>query len=97
VTLTANERRLLELVATAAKPVAMPAFFNTIHPPTFKKGAPQDDPARRAWVRHQLDLFDVSLRLWYIGLVEIVHPANGERPDLVVITDAGRAALGLGA
>lgn len=33
------------------------------------------------------------IRLHELGLVKIVHPANGERADLVVITEANRAAL----
>lgn len=92
-TLSPDERRLLELIAQAPEPVAMSDFFHTIHPPTFPQGAPEEDPARVSWMQLQLDLYRASGNLWQGGLVEVVHPANGERPDLVTVTDAGRTAL----
>lgn len=92
-TLNPDERRLLELIAEAPEPVAMSDFFHTIHPPTFPQGAPAEDPAREAWMQLQLDLYRASGNLWQGGLVEVVHPANGERPDLVQVTDTGRTAL----
>ena len=92
-TLSTDERRLLELVAAAPEPVAMSTFFHDLCPPTFPASAPEDDPAREAWAETQMGLYRASLNLWQEGLVEVVHPANGERPDLVTVTDAGRAAL----
>lgn len=92
-TLNADERRLLELIAQASEPVAASDFFHEIHPPTFDPGAPDDDPAREAWNEQQIGLFRASVTLWQGGLVRVVHPANGERPDLASVTDAGRAAL----
>ncbi|MEU5109669.1 hypothetical protein AB0H07_46805 [Streptomyces sp. NPDC021354] len=92
-TLSRDERHLLELITQATEPVAMSDFFHTIHPPTFEASAPEGDPAREAWTKHQLSLYRASANLWEGGLVEVVHPANGERPDLVSVTEAGRNAL----
>ncbi|MFE1451972.1 hypothetical protein [Streptomyces olivaceoviridis] len=92
-TLSADARSILQHVAQAPEPVAMSDFFHTIHPPTFDRSAPKDDPAREAWTERQLGLYGASIELHDAGFVEIVHPANGERPDLVSATDAGRAAL----
>lgn len=87
-TLSTDERRLLELIAAATEPVAMSSFYKTIHEPDFDREAPDDDPALK-----YLALSEASVSLWQSGLVEVVHPANGVRPDLVVATGAGRAAL----
>lgn len=92
-TLSQDERALLELISQATEPVAMSDFFHTIHPPTFPSSAPEDDPTREAWTELQLGLYRASANLWQGGLVEVVHPANGERADLVSVTEAGRAAL----
>jgi len=92
-TLSADERRLLELIAQAPEPVAMSSFFHDLYPPTFPSSAPADDPDREAWSEKQMGLYRASLNLWQGGLVEVVHPANGERPDLVTVTDVGRTAL----
>jgi len=92
-TLNADEHRLLQLVAQETEPVAMSDFFHEIHPPTFDSSAPEDDPAREKWQQRQIGLYGASITLWEGGLVRVVHPANGERPDLVSVTDAGRAAL----
>jgi hypothetical protein len=48
------------------------------------------------WAERQLGLYRDSLTLWQQGLVRVVHPADGERPDLVVATDEGRVNLGDG-
>ncbi|MFD5271781.1 hypothetical protein [Streptomyces sp. NPDC058335] len=40
-----------------------------------------------------MKLYRAYIRLHELGLVKVVHPANGERGDLVVVTEAGRAAL----
>lgn len=40
-----------------------------------------------------LGLYEASIGAWEGGLVEVVHPASGQRPDLVSLTDAGRAAI----
>lgn len=93
-TLSPDARSILEFVASSAEPVAVSDCFHSIHPPTFDPSAPEDDPAREAWADLQLGLYQASVDLWQGGLVTVVHPANGERPDLVSVTDAGRAALG---
>ncbi|MBJ7903814.1 hypothetical protein IF655_10950 [Streptomyces sp. DSM 110735] len=93
-TLSDDARSILDHVARSPKPVAMSDFFHQIHPITFARSAPDDDPAREAWTELQLRLYGASLDLHEAGLVEVVHPANGERPDLVAVTEAGRALLG---
>ncbi|MEV6179899.1 hypothetical protein [Streptomyces sp. NPDC052015] len=92
-TLSADARSILEHVAQATEPVAMSSFFHTIHPPTFDDSAPEDEPAREAWRERQIGLFGAMVELYEADMVKVVHPANGERPDLVVATDAGRSAL----
>ncbi|MER7491284.1 hypothetical protein ABT033_01280 [Streptomyces pharetrae] len=92
-TLSADARSILEHVARASEPVAMSDFFHTIHPPMFDNSVPEDDPEREAWRERQMSLYGAQIELHDAGLVEIVHPANGERPDLVTATEAGRAAL----
>lgn len=92
-TLSADARSILKHVAQAAEPVAMSSFFHTIHPPTFVDSAPEDDPEREAWRERQIGLFGAMVELHEADMVKVVHPANGERPDLVVVTDAGRDAL----
>ncbi|MFB7225361.1 hypothetical protein [Streptomyces sp. NPDC056227] len=72
----------------------MSDFFHIIHPPNFDKSAPEDDTDRAARVELQMRLYQASITLWKNDLVYVVHPANGVRPDLVEVTDAGRAALG---
>lgn len=88
-TLTPDERKLLELIAQAPEPVAMSSFFHDIHPPNFPASAPEDDPKREAWYKQQIELYGASSKLYEVGLVEIVHPANGDRPDLVQATSKG--------
>lgn len=41
-----------------------------------------------------MGLYRAYIRLHELGLVEVVDPANGERGDRVVATEASRAALG---
>jgi hypothetical protein len=38
-------------------------------------------------------LYRASVSLWQKNLVRVVHPANGERADLVEATDEGHTAL----
>lgn len=92
-TLSADARSILQHVAQASGPVAMSDFFHTIHPPAFDRNAPEDDPEREAWMEQQFALYGASIELHDAGMVEVVHPANGERPDLVTVTAAGRAVL----
>ena len=92
-TLSADARSILEHVAQASEPVAMSSFFHTIYPPKFEISAPGDDPDRVVWQERQLGLFGAMIELYEADLVKVIHPANGERPDLVVVTDAGREAL----
>lgn len=92
-TLNADARELLRLIAESPEPVVASSFFHTIHPPNFPKNVSEDDPAREAWVEKQIGLYGEMLALHEAGLLRIVHPSNGERPDLVEATAAGHAAL----
>ncbi|MEU6925552.1 hypothetical protein [Streptomyces sp. NPDC046631] len=92
-TLNQDERELLRLIAATGKPVAMSDFFHAMYPPNFDRNVPADDPDREAWVELQMGLYRASVTLWQSDLVRVVHPANGERPDLVELTEAGRAVL----
>lgn len=91
-TLSNDERELLRLVEQSTNPGAMSDFFQVIHPPT-PGGLDDDHPDREAWTERQLALYGASISLHAKGLVRIVSPANGERPDLVESTAEGRAAL----
>lgn len=90
-TLSSDERELLRLVEQSANPVAMSDFFQAIHPPTLS--GLDDQPDREARTERQLALYGASISLHNKGLVRIVSPANGERPDLVEATAEGRAVL----
>ncbi|MFD7732169.1 hypothetical protein ACFV6F_17490 [Kitasatospora phosalacinea] len=92
-TLNPDAHELLRLIAESPEPVAASSFFHTIHPPNFPQSAPEDDPIREAWLEKQIGLYGEVLKLHEEALLRIVHPANGERPDLVEATDAGRAVL----
>ena len=92
--LNADERELLRRISEADSPVEPSDYFHSIHPPDFPRSADEDDPRREAWVELQMGLYRAYIRLYELGLVEVVHPANGERGDLVVVTEASRAALG---
>jgi len=89
--LTSNARELLRLVDESPEPVAVSAFSDTIAP--VPAGVDEHHRGYTEWAERQLGLYRDSLTLWQEGLVRVVHPANGERPDLVVVTDEGRAAL----
>ncbi|MGW7636124.1 hypothetical protein [Streptomyces decoyicus] len=92
--LSRDERELLRLISQATEPVDMFDLFPQITTaPRPELGSPDDDPVRVTWTEEQLELCRASLELWQRELVRVVHPANGERPDLVEATDAGRAAL----
>ncbi|MFC4463674.1 hypothetical protein ACFPH6_03520 [Streptomyces xiangluensis] len=41
----------------------------------------------------QMAWYGVSVELWKKGLVRVVAPADGSRPDLVEPTGTGHAAL----
>ncbi|MFD8609574.1 hypothetical protein [Streptomyces sp. NPDC059631] len=92
-TLADDERELLRRIAEAGSPVEPSDYFHSIHPPAFPASAAEDDPRREEWVETQMNLYRACIRLHELSLVEVVHPADGERGDLVVVTDAGRAAL----
>ncbi|MFD8026776.1 hypothetical protein ACFV6G_41010 [Streptomyces lavendulae] len=92
-TLNADERELLRLIAQAAEPVAASDFFHSIHPASFELSAAEEDPRRVAWQEKQFGLYRAMIDLHDGGLIRIVHPANGERPDLMEATEAGHAAL----
>ncbi|MCY0922844.1 MULTISPECIES: hypothetical protein [unclassified Streptomyces] len=92
--LNTHERGLLHAVSQAPAPTAMSTFFPALNqavPPEVH--APEDDPVRVAWADEQFALYGASVSLWQKNLVRVVHPANGERPDLVEATDEGRTAL----
>lgn len=92
--LSRDERELLRLISQAPEPVAMFDLFPQISTaPRPELDSPDDDPVRVTWAEEQLALGRASVELWKRELVRVVHPANGERPDLVEATDAGRAAL----
>lgn len=92
--LSDEERNLLLLITQAGRPVAMSDFFDQSNShPRPDIHAPDDDPVRLAWTNGQLALYGASVSLWEKELVRVVYPANGERPDLVEATDAGRDAL----
>ncbi|MEU8683015.1 hypothetical protein [Streptomyces sp. NPDC048611] len=92
--LSREERELLRLISQAPEPVAMSDFFDEVNTkPRPDIHAPDDDPVRVTWRDQQLALYGASLGLWERELVRVVHPANGQRPDLVEATDAGRALL----
>ncbi|WUT01656.1 hypothetical protein OHA46_33400 (plasmid) [Streptomyces sp. NBC_00708] len=92
-TLNSDERELLRRISEGSGPVEPPDYFHSIYPPDFPVSAAEDDPRREAWVELQLNLCRAYMQLYRRGLVEVVHPADGVRGDMVVITDAGRAAL----
>ena len=92
-TLSSDERELLKRISQASEPVAMSSFFVDLNHVDLDPQVPDDAPERAAWQERQFDLYGASIRLWQNELVRVVHPANGERPDLVTVTDAGRAAL----
>jgi hypothetical protein len=92
-TLNADAHALLRLIAQSPKPVAASDFFHTIHPANFQPSAAEEDPRRVAWQEKQFALYKAMINLHDDGLVRTVHPANGERPDLVEATEAGHAAL----
>ncbi|MEE1928857.1 hypothetical protein V1J52_11820 [Streptomyces sp. TRM 70351] len=92
-TLNADEYELLRLIAQSPEPVAASDFFHTIHPADFERSAPEEDPRRVEWQEKQFGLYKAMLDLHDGGLIRIVHPANGERPDLTEATEAGHAAL----
>ncbi|MEU7295155.1 hypothetical protein AB0A76_18350 [Streptomyces exfoliatus] len=92
-TLNADARELLRLIAGSPEPVVASSFFHTIHPPNFDAAAAENDPRRETWTERQIALYGEMLKLHEKGMLRIVHPANGEHPDLVEATDAGHAAL----
>ncbi|MFE6023087.1 hypothetical protein ACFQ6O_42425 [Streptomyces sp. NPDC056441] len=92
-TLNADEYELLRLIAQSPEPVAASDFFHTMHPANFERSAAEEDPRRVAWQEKQFGLYKATIDLHDDGLIRIVHPANGERPDLVEATDEGRTAL----
>lgn len=92
-TLNQDERELLRRITDAGKPVAMSDFFHDMHPPNFPVSGPEEDPDRGVWQEQQFGMYRASIKLWEAELVHVVHPANGQRPDLVEPTKAGRTAL----
>lgn len=89
--LSNDERDLLKLAAEAGEPVWMSEFFEVLNP--AEPGMDENHPGHEAWSERQMAWYGVSLSLWKKGLVRVVHPANGERGDLVEPSDAGHEAL----
>lgn len=89
--LTDDEQALLRHIAEAPTPVVASSFFHTIYPPSPDMG--DEGPEQEAWTQRQIGLYGAHLALHDKGLVRVVEPANGERPDLVEATAAGRSAL----
>ncbi|MFB7609979.1 hypothetical protein [Streptomyces gardneri] len=56
-TLSADARERLRLIAGSPDPVAASSFFHAIHPPSFKRSAPEADPVREVWVEKQIGLY----------------------------------------
>ncbi|MGV2914693.1 hypothetical protein [Streptomyces alfalfae] len=81
-TLNSDEREILRRVAASPEPVAATDFFYEIHPP------------EKEWSRRQVGLYEALVRLKKLNLLRIVHPANGERPDLVEATPEAAVVLG---
>ncbi|MER6103741.1 hypothetical protein ABT115_15790 [Streptomyces sp. NPDC001832] len=77
-TLNQDEREILRLITEASEPVAASDFFHIIYPPNFDVSVGEEHPDRVVWQAHQFDLYRAPIELW---------------PDLVEVTDAGRAAL----
>jgi hypothetical protein len=91
VTLSEDERRLLERIAQSPAPSAMSDYFvllNSVDP-----DAVEGNPSRDAWVERQITWYGVSVQLAEKNLVHVAVPANGTYPDLVCVTDAGLSAL----
>lgn len=91
-TLTDDARRLLRLIADSPGPVAASDFFHQVVPP-LSGGLEDGLPEQEAWAARRIGLYEAYVTLWRRGLVRVVHPANGRRPDLVEVTDAGRNVL----
>ena len=88
--ITDDERALLTLVSRSPEPVSMSDFFPELNPAgDIREG----HPGHEAWLERQLDWFKVTVSLHEKDLVEVVHPADGTRPDLVVVTAEGRRIL----
>ncbi|GAA0971522.1 MULTISPECIES: hypothetical protein [Actinomycetes] len=87
---TDDERALLALISRSPEPVAMSSLFPELNPAgDIREGHPEHD----AWVERQIAWYGVTVSLHEKGLVEVVHPADGSRPDLVVVSDAGNRTL----
>ncbi|KQV20544.1 MULTISPECIES: hypothetical protein [unclassified Kitasatospora] len=90
-TLSTDERRLLEKIVQAGKPVAPSDYFHVLYPPPAGMG--EEGPVRDEWTEQQLGLYRVYIDLHDRGLIEVAVPADGANPDKVIPTDAGKAAL----
>lgn len=86
-TLPATQYDLLRLYAAAGPSES--TIYKTPRPPGTQEG----DPMYDSWVEEQSEMFRASVALYARGLVAVVSPANGERPDIVEVTDRGRTLL----
>jgi len=93
-TLSSDEREILQRVAASTVPVQPSDYFHEIHAPDFPTPASDDDPRWEAWAEKQIGLHRAMLRLHDLELIRVVEPANGERGDLMEATRAGIDALG---
>lgn len=89
--ITPDERELLRLLSQETEPVVVSSLFGAINP--VVDGLPGDDPANEEAVLRQLQLYEASVGLHQKQLVRIVSPANGQRGDLVEVTETGRAVV----
>ncbi|MFF8867821.1 hypothetical protein ACF08B_37915 [Streptomyces sp. NPDC015139] len=89
--LSTDERALLTLIAKFPEPVVMSDFFHELSPPA--PGMNEHHPGHEEWLLRQIEWHRASLHLWQQGLVRVVVPANGERGDMVELTEAGIIAL----
>ena len=90
VTVTEDERRLLDIIVARTEPAERFSLCVEINPPP----EPRDGRTRAAkeWQVRQLELIKALVALENRGLVRTAVPADGADPDLLVITEEGRAA-----
>ncbi|WP_369276027.1 hypothetical protein AB5J55_44385 [Streptomyces sp. R11] len=94
--LNAAERELLRVIAQEPEPVAADGPFPLIDPAAFTSDAVEETPARTALTERQTALDRAVLKLTEAGLIQVAHPANAERRELVEVTVLGRAAADYG-
>lgn len=89
--LTAEAARLLQHIGQAPAPLAMSDHFVLLNPSPHGFG--EHHPEHPAWTERQLAYYAASVEVMERGLVYVVTPADGSRPDLVDLTPAGLAVV----